>query len=262
MKNTHLPFAKASLAVILFALTVAACMSIGVQAQDALTPSLVLHNSGKAASSFSAKGTWGVPSVPGTIIFYGGDTNFSDPNYAGYANMNTLLVENTHIYAAVTAPTGSKTTVSGVFFNDIALVEGVFDPPTGTFDVRRGLSNSDCGTELASGSAPQTAVPTGRSAGDYVEYTTSVSFPKPLTARGGTTYWFNETPQCTNTGDNACETQAYYFDNTTQQTNGVNANAQPPYQLYLNSSYFGYSCFNLCGTNGPGCEWGSWGLYR
>jgi len=259
VKNTSILFTLATAMVAL--------VSVATRAQDAGTPALVLHNSlrnsGNAAAYSSAKGTWGVPSVPGTVIFYGGDTNFNDPNYEGYANMNTLLVENTHIYAAVTAPTGSKTTVSGVFFNDIALVEGAFDPPTGTYDVRRGLSNSDCGTELATGSAPQTAVPTGRSAGDYVEYTTSVSFPKPLTARGGTTYWFNETPQCTNTGDSACETQGYYFDNTTQQTNGVNANAQPPYQLYLNSSYFGYSCLTLCeGENEPACKWGSWGLYR
>jgi hypothetical protein len=247
--------------------TLIALASIAALAQDAKTPSLALRNVGNASHPSSphppTDGAWGLPSVPGTIIFYGGDTNFSDPNYEGYANENTLVVGTTSVYAAVTAPTGGKTIVSGVFFNNIALVEGVFDPKIGTYDVRRGLSEENCGTELASGSAPQTAVPTGRSGGDFVEYTTSVSFPKPLTAKGGTTYWFNETPQCTNTGDNACESQEYYFDNTTQQTNGVNANAQPPYQLYLNSSYFGYSCLNLCeGENKPACQWGSWGLFR
>ncbi len=255
MKNTPIQ--------LLVAATLLALVSLAAWAQDAKTPSLVIHNTNDASVRRPVNSEWGLPSVPGTIIFYGGDANFSDPNYEGYANENTLLVENTSVYAAVTAPAGVKTIVSGVFFNGIATVEGVFDPPIGTYDVRRGLSEENCGTELASGSGPQTAMPTGRGIADFVEYTTSVSFAKPLTAKGGTTYWFNETPQCTNTGDSACATQEYYFDNTTQQTNGVNANAQPPYQLYLNSSYFGYSCLNLCeGNNKPACEWGSWGLLR
>jgi hypothetical protein len=95
------------------------------------------------------------------------------------------------------------------------------------------------------------------------EYTTTVYFAKPLTAKDGTTYWFNETPQCTNTRDANCDLAEYFFDNTTQQTNGVNADAQPPYQLYLNSDYFGFTCSNVCGgTNSPACKYGSWGLLK
>jgi len=248
----------------LFTIILLAIASFSAHAQDAKTPSLVLHNPGDVSYQGSTNTTWGVPSVPGTIVFYGGDTNFNDPNQEGFANENTLLVGNISTYGAVTAPLKGKITVSAVFFNNVATAGGVFDPPIGTYDIRTGLSDGNCGTELASGSGPQTAVPTGRSAGDVVEYTTTVSFAKPLTAKNGTTYWVNETPQCTNTSDSTCSIQEYYFDNTTQQTNGVNANAQPPFQMFMNSQLFGLTCSRvMCGNqNSEACKWGSWGLLK
>lgn len=229
--------------------------SLSILAQTAEAPSLTLRKGAYHPSSYRTTSIWGVPTVPGKILFYGGDTNFEDPNYVGWANGNTLLADAS-TYGAVIAPKTGKIVVSAVFFN-VDTFLGVFDPPTGTYDVRTGFSDGNCGTDITQGSAPQTAVATGRGN----EYTTTVSFARPLTARDGVTYWFNETPQCTNPADSACASEFYYLDNTTMETNGVNANAQPPGEIYINSSYFGLTCVKACDASFSGCR-GSWGLLK
>jgi len=239
----------------LFAIALAALASFPALAQDAKTPTLTLHTTDNTSKSPTAR-IWGLPKVPGNIVFYGGDSN---SNSEGYANENTLLIGDTSVYAAVTAPKSGKVTVTAVFFATTSTVGDVFDPPTGTYDVRIGVSNGNCGTDLASGSGPQTAVPTGRTLDGIPEYFTTVAFAKPLTAQDGVTYWFNETPQCTNSGESACDSAEYYFDTTPNEANGVNANAQPAGQLYENSSFFGYTCTQLCSTSDQACR-GSWGL--
>lgn len=231
-------------------------------AQGPKVGALTAGSAGDAAASHSTASEWGLPAVPGKILFYGGDINVNDPNAGGWANENTLLVSSAAVYAAVTAPENGKVVTSAVFFNNAA-TGGFFDPPVGYYDIRTGVSEGNGGTDLLHGSAAQTATPTGRDPFGLIEYTCTVSFAKALTAKPGTTYWFNEQPQCTNTGDANCSSQEYFFDNTTQQTNGVNANAQPPYQMYAYSAYFGFNWENLCGSGQlPGCKWGSWGLLK
>jgi hypothetical protein len=84
-----------------------------------------------------------------------------------------------------------------------------------------------------------------------------VRFAKPLTSKAGTTYWIVETPQCTNSSDSNCSVAQYYVDNTTQETNGVNASAQVPNQIYWNSVFFGTTFNNWCdsqfGQNSEQC---------
>jgi hypothetical protein len=251
---------------ILSAVLLAAVLSLLAAAQDARVPSVVINQDGEMSTHGTTGSTWGLPSVPGTILFYGGDTNTSDPNQTGFANGNTLLVPLTEVLAAVTAPkNGGKIVTSAVFFNQVATgTSNPFDPPTGTYDVRTNVSDGNCGTELTSGSGPQTAVLTGRKPFGAPEYTTTVSFAKPLTAKDGTTYWFNESPQCTDSSNGTCASEQFFFDNTTQQTNGVNANAQPKGQMFLDSNFFGFVCKNLCddAPNSQQCAWGSWGLLK
>lgn len=74
-------------------------------------------------------------------------------------------------------------------------------------------------------------------------------------ANKGMTYWFNLTPQCTNSANPDC-TGGYFFESDTDGLNGVNGNLQPKYQAYFSSSYFGYTCSNVCdllGGQGSGC---------
>ncbi|MGB7585973.1 MAG: hypothetical protein WBM11_14095 [Terriglobales bacterium] len=249
---------------ILFVVMLVAIFSFAVMAQDAKTPALTLSRTGNAARS-SGGVTWGLPSVSKTIVFYGGDINLSDPNAQAFANGNTLAISSAQTYAAVKAPASGKTVVSGTFGNNTAML-GVFDPPEGTYDVRIGVSDGNGGTSLIHGTAAQTTTLTGRNPFGLVEYTTAVNFPKALTAQNGTTYWINENPQCTNTGDENCNGEFYYLSNTTQETNGVNAGAQVAGQLYLNSNYFGFTWINWCdsslGQNSKQCARASFGLTK
>ena len=145
----------------LFAVVLVAAFSFSAFAASA--PSLTAKGNGRASRGTSTP-TWGIPSVPSTIIFYGGDINVNDPNAQGFANGNTLAVANSQTYGAVTAPKGSKVTVSGIFANNEVNVSGgtPFDPATGTYDIRIKVSEGVGGTSVASGSGAQTAVPTGR----------------------------------------------------------------------------------------------------
>ncbi len=166
----------------------------------------------------------------------------------------------------MTAPSG-KVTTSAIFFNDLVTGSGptYFDPATGTYDVRTGITEGNGGSEFASGSGAQSSAATGRIAFGYPEYTTTVKFAKAITATPGTTYWANESPQCTN-GNNASCTEQYFASNTTQETNGVNASHQPAGQMYFESAYFGFTWANWCdsslGLNSDQCARLSFGLLK
>jgi hypothetical protein len=80
----------------------------------------------------------------------------------------------------------------------------------------------------------------------------------------GVTYFVNESPQCTDASNSICSEVEYFADNTTEQTNGINANLQPSYDGYFNSAYFGLTWSNLCnlvGGQSALCQWQSWGIY-
>lgn len=245
---------------ILVAVLLVAAFSLSALAGEAhLTAS-------KAGDASRSKGgvTWGLPSVPSTIVFYGGDINVNDPNAQGFANGNTLLVSSAQTYAAVKAPSGSKVVVSGTFGNNSAFI-GDFNPAQGVYDIRTGVVEGSGGTDLVTGTATQTAVLTGRQPFGLIEYTTSVNFAHSLTGTAGKTYWVNENPQCT-ANDGECTDEFFYLSNTTQETNGVNASAQVANQLYLNSNYFGFTWANWCdsslGQNTEQCARASFGLTK
>ncbi len=252
----------------LFAVLSVAAFSLGLAGQDAKTPSLVLNHGGDAAYHGSqGSSNWaGLPPAAGTIVFYGGDVNPSDPNAQGFSNGNTLFTPKWSTYAAAKAP--ANVTVSAIFYNQEPDITAgtVFDPATATYDIRTGVSEGQAGTSIASGSGVQTAVATGRQPFGLIEYTTTVTFAKPLTATKGTTYWVNESPQCTNTTNTNCGLLQYFLSNTTQETNSVNGQDQVPSQMYVNAGALGYTWLNWCnpalGQNAQQCARASWGLLK
>jgi hypothetical protein len=244
----------------LFATIFIAILSFAATAQDA-----PIASASREQTSAVYAPAWGLPQTTGKILFYGGDANPTDPNTFVFDNENTVSFADTSTYAAVKVP--GNVTVSAMFINGIAYPSpAVYDPATATYDIRTGVSSGNGGTEVASGSGALTVVPTGRTIlGFYPEYTLTVRFQKPVSLKAGTTYWANLTPQCTNVNDANCagaggirskgpitelgSPQTYYIDNTTQETNGVNAKDQVAGQVYFNSAYYGVNWQNWC-TNG------------
>ncbi len=100
---------------------------------------------------------------------------------------------------------------------------------------------------------------------DCVQVETAVNLAKPFTVTPGTTYWFNLSPQCTNENNSVCNDSAYYFlANTTQESNGLHADAQPVGQMYFNATFLDYYWTNWCDPrllqNPQQCARASFGL--
>lgn len=109
--------------------------------------------------------------------------------------------------------------------------------------------------------------PTGRSFNQYTEYTVAVRVNPPVQISGGmgfhgTKYWFNLTPECTNEGDPACETDQYFVSNVTAPViNGFRSNAQQGSFAAINSAIYHYSWENWCNIAPPvACSDVSYGL--
>jgi|HubBroStandDraft_4_1064222.scaffolds.fasta_scaffold99836_2 hypothetical protein len=254
--------------------TLVGVLTIIATAQNPRSPSIVTSRSGDA--SFHGSPGWGNPPANAAkLIFYGGDVNPSDPNVDGFVNGNTLLVPDTATYGAVTVPANSKVVATGIFFNQVPACSDApctvtpFDPATATYDIRTGVAEGMGGASVASGSGPQAATKTGRIlpyfGASMPEYSTSIAFTEPFLPTPGTTYWVNESSQCTDSGNKNCSTAEIFADNTTQQTNGINPGLQPVGMMFLNSAILGYSWINLCepsvGLNAQQCAYLSFGIY-
>ena len=201
------------------------------------------------------------PSLCHPCLFYGGDINTGDLNAAGMSDENTLLIPNSSTYGAVDIPAGTTATVYGILFNVQA--DAAFDPLTASYDIRTGVTEGNGGTSLASGSGPAVVQATGRNFLGLNEYTIAVSWSTPVTLTSGT-YWFNVTPNCTNTLDGSCYVFRQFVSNTTSLTNNVRGAWQPIHQMFLNSPFFGFTWANWCdsslGFNAIQCAGLSFGL--
>ena len=79
------------------------------------------------------------PASCSPCLFYGGDLNPTDPNADGFSDENTLLIAGgSSTYGAITIPAGANASVTGILFN--VLATAAFDPFTGTWDIRQGVS--------------------------------------------------------------------------------------------------------------------------
>jgi hypothetical protein len=133
----------------------------------------------------------------------------------------------------------------------------------GTYDIRTGVSEGDGGTSIASGSGAVVVQPTGRNFLGLYEYTVALSWSSAVTLTPGE-YWFNVTPQCLNTLDGSCNVFRQFVSNTTSLANGRHASWQPLHEMFLNSSFFGFTWANWCdsslGFNSQQCAAMSFGL--
>jgi hypothetical protein len=244
----------------LFAATLVAALTITAAAADKKPP-VSQHLAGSTAETkLAPPGT--PPTYCSPCLFYGGDLNTTDSNAAGLSDENTLLVLGSSTYTAYDVPNGVTAGVTGILVNVQASVN--FDPQTAAYDVRTGISEGNGGTSIASGTGSILVASTGRNFIGLNEYTVYVHLPSTLFLSEGE-YWFNVTPQCTNGAtDGSCYEGRIFISNTTQDTNGVYANAQPAGSIYLNSSYFGFTWANWCdsslGLNSSQCRAASFGL--
>jgi len=93
----------------------------------------------------------------------------------------------------------------GLFTNDLSNVN-LIDPELAVWSISTGVTQSNCGTTLASGNSRATFRPTGRSTFGFTEYTTLVKIKAAHLKPGR--YWLTTVPECTKSSN--C-TSARYF---------------------------------------------------
>jgi hypothetical protein len=208
---------------------------------------------GKAIGHHANFHTPGAPALcHGKCPFYGGDIDVNDPNANAFANANTILVPLTYTYSALQLPVNAMLT--GMLINNLPTVNGgtQYDPATGIYDVRTGVSSGNGGTDVGGGSNTLYEEATGRSPFGYTEESVASLFTSPIPVSAGTTYWLNYLPQCTNSGNSDCEDDIYYFESNTDGLNNVNGKFQPSYQAFFESAFFGVNWENWCDYLGSG----------
>jgi len=111
--------------------------------------------------------------------------------------------------------------------SDSVLSSVNFDPKIASYDIRTGVVEGNGGTSIASGTARIKVALTGRTLFGMTEYALLVRLPEAQYLEEGE-YWFNVTATCTNGAkDGSCYVGRIYLSNTTQDTNGISADAQP-----------------------------------
>ncbi|MGB8916901.1 MAG: hypothetical protein WCC89_08585 [Candidatus Sulfotelmatobacter sp.] len=230
----------------LFAATLVMALTLSAAAATNKPP-VSQHLAGSAENGPIFTGRGIPPALCDPCLFYGGDLNTSVPNAAGMSDENTLFIPGSSTYGNLTVVGGVTVTVTGILFNVQA--DANFDPQTASYDVRTGVSEGEGGTSIASGTANTQVAATGRNFLGLNEYTVAVQLSTPLVLGEGA-YWFNLTPTCTNGAvDGSCSAGRFFVSNTTQRTNSVNGGDQALGQMYLNSSFFGFSWANWCDSS-------------
>jgi len=245
----------------LSAVALVVALSLTATAANTKKPSKSQHLAGTPgeAQQFTDSPSPAPPSLCHPCLFYGGDLNPADLNAAGMSDENTLLiVGGSSTYGAVNIPVTSN--IFGILFNVQA--DAAFDPFTATYDIRSGVSEGNGGTDVASGSGTAVIQATGRNFLGLNEYTVAVSWSPAITLTPGE-YWFNATPECLNTLDGSCNVFRQFVSNS-QITNNLNGSWQPIHEMFLNSSFFGFTWANWCdsalGFNAKQCAGMSFAL--
>lgn len=244
----------------LFAAALVVALSLSAAAAQKKPP-MSQHTAGNP--NFQSAPPYGVPpTLCDPCLFYGGDLNPSDPNAAGLSSENTILIPGSSTYGNFNVPSGMSVTVSGVLFNIQA--DANFDPLTASYDIRQGVSEGDGGTDLATGTVAAQVAATGRNFLGLNEYTVAVQLSTPLVLGAGD-YWFNVTPNCTNGNqDGSCSVGRFFVSNVTGRTNSIHGAGEPGGQMFLNSSFFGFTWANWCdssiGLNPKQCNSLSFGI--
>jgi len=145
-------------------------------------------------------GTLASAQCPSGCLFYGGDFDPNNPNANGLANESDAI-EGGNPYGAATYQNfinGQTWNVTGLFTNNLSGLT----PITGYWEVRKGMSEGNGGTLIASGTGPVTNTPTGRSGLGYTEYHNELDGLNITVTPGK--YWFAMVPECP-----ACEARSF-----------------------------------------------------
>ena len=137
--------------------------------------------------------------------FYGGQFDPFNPYANGLANQNTANFGGDPYGAAVYQNfyAESPITVTGLFTNNLSN----FNPTSGYWEIRSGVSEDNGGTLIASGTGAVTNAPTGRGFNGLAEYTNAVS---GLSVKLATNqYWFAVVPVCTTCSGEAFNTNTF-----------------------------------------------------
>jgi hypothetical protein len=204
----------------------------------------------------------GLPSKCKPCLFYGGDLNPSDPNAFGFYDESTVNV-TAQTFGAIRVPKGRVLLIEGILFQIQFDGFDKLDPQEGDWEIRTDIYNNG-GTLVASGGGQVAVQPTGRSFWGP-ENTVAVKVDPPVqisggNSYGGTVYWFNLTPLCTNSRDSACKAAAYFASNSTQLTNSFRSFAQPGGEIVTESVHYGYDWQQCPGAVGNQCLALSFGL--
>ena len=140
-------------------------------------------------------------------LWYSGDFDPNNEYAEGLDNEQDQLVADSHVYAAWNVR-GTTTVVSGAFVNSLDFAGAGIDNPT-PWEIRKGMSDGNCGTSVRHGKGKSTDTPTGRQGFGIIEYTHRVKF-KAVALQAGI-YWQNVTPQCFH---NSVCPNARYFEST------------------------------------------------
>lgn len=143
-------------------------------------------------------------------LFYGGDMNPTNPLTNAVEDDQVLQTEpyiNT-VYVPFVVPDGEQWTIGGLFVNLLSETN-VVDPLRATYSILTGVSRGDPGTTIATGTAPVSYTPTGRSWNGYTEYTLAANVHTTVLQSG--TYWLSLMARCTNPKDGACQLADYYI---------------------------------------------------
>ena len=218
-------------------------------AQDAsIGESLISRGQAPVMSStFHAAHPPKAPSYCKPCLWYSGDLDPNNPYADGIANEDDQLVADSHIYSAWKVK-GATTVVSGAFVNSLDTAGAGIDNPT-PWEIRKGMSDGNCGTSVKHGKGRSTDTPTGRQFSGINEYTHRVKF-KAVTLKAGI-YWQNVTPQCFN--NSVCPSARYFESTEDDDPNPLNhvGTRNLLHKAIWNSTTFGINCLDPEDTFGP-----------
>lgn len=171
-------------------------------------------------TSLLAGGVLVLNASAGTLAYQG---NFDGIN--GLVNeVNSGSGVTALTYDNFIVPAGQTWDVTGLFSNNLADISW----NSAFWDIRKGVSAGNGGTDIASGSAAATDTATGRSGFGFTEYQAMVSGLNIELTAG--TYWLAVSPISSNGGGEA-------FVSTTSGAGGINNDLSG--NSYLESAYFG-----------------------
>ncbi len=170
-------------------------------------------------TSLLAGGVLVLNASAGTLAYQG---NFDGVN--GLVNeVNTSAGVTAYTYDNFIVPAGQTWDVTGLFSNNLANISWT----SAFWDIRKGVSPGNGGTDVASGSSSATDTATGRSGFGYTEYQAMVSGLNIELTAG--TYWLAVSPISSGNGE--------AFISTTSGAGGINNDLSG--NSYLESAYFG-----------------------